>query len=162
MASGALFGFRQTSRRRLHRLHDFRLPSTDVVDPTAVGGYGPAPSAIFNFISITITIHFISFASFHFRVCTCRGWSGRCMIISCTDHQIANASRTHLVLCHTSSPLPSGATAGVCKNSRGRCCVEASHPEDSYGATTRSSDQGKSSAARPAGGDPEVCIVAVA
>jgi hypothetical protein len=37
-----------------------------VVDPTTVGGYGPAPSAIFNFISISITIHFISFASFHF------------------------------------------------------------------------------------------------
>jgi hypothetical protein len=62
----ALFGFRQTSRRRLHRLHDFRLPSTDVVDPTAVGGYGPAPSAIFNFISITITIHFISFCIISF------------------------------------------------------------------------------------------------
>jgi hypothetical protein len=40
-----------------------------------------APSAMFNFISITITIHFISFASFHFRVCTCWVWSGRCMIV---------------------------------------------------------------------------------
>jgi hypothetical protein len=41
-----------------------------VVDPTAVGGYGPAPSAIFNFISISITIHFyficiISFSGLH-------------------------------------------------------------------------------------------------
>jgi hypothetical protein len=31
-----------------------------VVDPTSVGGYGPAPSAIFKFISIFITIYFIS------------------------------------------------------------------------------------------------------
>jgi hypothetical protein len=51
------------------------------------------------------------------------------------------------------------APPGVCENSRGRCCVEASHPEDSHGTTTRPSDQGKSSAAGSVGGDPEVCIV---
>jgi hypothetical protein len=58
----------------------------------------------------------------------------------------------------TSSPLPSGATGSV-RKLEGQVLREASHPEDSHGATTRPSDQGKSSAAGSVGGDPEVCIV---